>query len=219
MSRNTVLLVELFMMKQKLERTDVCCRIRWSHREQTSFCERQVSSSLQKSPKERWTLPWSTLSDPFLEIANVTCSFPAGLEDLRLQEAATAQPCGRREERYLHVHGHIEWIKIFTHPKFSFWLRVAQVSGKQAIFPRIPTQISYRNEQRSINPKPVWLQYILLTETHRETWTAWSRYHPDKDIRSFKLLQKTSHILQNSWNQMRKHEKLKGNSHTHTFLN
>lgn len=29
-----------------------------------------------------------------------------------------------------------------THPKSSFWLRVRQVSGKQAMFPRIPTQIS-----------------------------------------------------------------------------
>lgn len=46
-----------------------------------------------------------------------------------------------------------EWRKIFTHPKFSFRLRVAQVSGKQAMFPRIPTQISYKNEQRIIKQK------------------------------------------------------------------
>lgn len=52
-SRKTVLLVELFMMKQRLARTDVCCRIRWSHREQTSFCERQVNSSLQKAQNRK----------------------------------------------------------------------------------------------------------------------------------------------------------------------
>lgn len=48
-NKNKVLLVELHMTKQRLERTDVCCRIRWSHSEQTSFWEKQVSSSLQTS--------------------------------------------------------------------------------------------------------------------------------------------------------------------------
>lgn len=89
----------------------------------------------------------------------------------------------------------------FTHPKLSFWLRVTQVSGKQAMFPRIPTQISYRNLKKKSNLKPpnFTTQMIIFcshTETHRETWTTWSRYHPDKDICCFKLLQKTSHILQ-----------------------
>lgn len=51
MSKSTVLLVELHMMKQRLERTDVCCRIRWSQSEQTSFWETQVSSNLQTLEK------------------------------------------------------------------------------------------------------------------------------------------------------------------------
>lgn len=45
-----------------------------------------------------------------------------------------------------------------THPKFSFWLRVAQVSGKQAMFPRIPTQISYRNGGKN---------HLLKSQTHK----------------------------------------------------
>lgn len=46
--KNKVLLVELDMMKQRLVRTDGCCRIRSSQREQTSFWETQVSSNLVK---------------------------------------------------------------------------------------------------------------------------------------------------------------------------
>lgn len=33
---------------------------------------------------------------------------------------------------------------IFNYPKSSFWLSVRQVSGKQAMFPSIPTQTSYK---------------------------------------------------------------------------
>lgn len=119
------------------------------------------SAAAWKKHRRKMNSSWLTLPGLSLEIANVTCWFPAGLEDLRLQEAATALPCGRREERHLRVHDHIEWINIFTHPKFSFRLRVAQVSGKQAMFPRIPTQISYRNEQTSRNPKAA-NDHILL---------------------------------------------------------
>lgn len=62
MSKSTVLLVELHMMKQRLERTDVCCRIRWSHREQTSFWETQVSNNLRTSAKQKKQKDKSSLS-------------------------------------------------------------------------------------------------------------------------------------------------------------
>ena len=43
-----LLLVELHMMKQRLEHTEVCCRTLSSHREDTSLWDTQVSSSLDK---------------------------------------------------------------------------------------------------------------------------------------------------------------------------
>lgn len=78
-----------------------------------------------------------------------TCSFPAEWEDLDHRAAATAQLCGEGGMRG----GCINRIGLLvikqeenrgglSHPKDSFWLRVRQVSGKQAILPRIPTQIS-----------------------------------------------------------------------------
>lgn len=127
------------------------------------------TAACKKNRTERWRLPWFTLPGISLEIETVTCLSPAGLGDLHPPEAATAQPCGPREECHLHVHDHIEWIKIFTHAKFSFWLRVTQVSGKQAMFPRIPTQISCRNEQRRINLKPA-NDYILLLSHINSPW-------------------------------------------------
>lgn len=76
-----------------------------------------------------------------------TCLFPAELEDLDLPEEVTAQLCGRREFHsfFTPVDSVIRLLEKIcgrTHPKDSFWLRVRQVSGKQAILPRIPTQIS-----------------------------------------------------------------------------
>lgn len=145
-----VLLVELHMMKQRLEHTDACCRIRWSHREQTSFWDKHINSNLKTSTNKIIFFFQALFWWVYRYLENATCWFPEELEDLHLQEGATAQLCGHTV-KYIGRKGHIK-SKSFsllisetvasTHPKSSFWLRDIQVSGKQAMFPRIPTQIS-----------------------------------------------------------------------------
>lgn len=190
------------MMKQRLERTDVCCRIRWSHREQTSFWERQVSSSLQISKKETWTLGFFT---PFqsLERANVTCSFPAGLEGLRPQEEAAAPPCGRRRNCFYRFI--TQWLLDILYaltPSFHFGWESHKCQENRRCFRgfphKFPTGMEKKQHLKSQTHKFHSTNIIFScchTETHCEPWTTRSRYHPDEDIRSFKRLQKTSNIL------------------------
>lgn len=170
-SRRTVLLVELFMMKQRLARTDVCCRIRWSHREQTSFCERQVNSSLQKAQNRKMKAPM--VHSAWYFSGNWKChllvsSRVGGSASPRSSNSTALWP--QRGMSFTRSWSHRVDKNIYgTHAKFSFWLRVTQVSGKQAMFPRIPTQISYRNEQRRINLKSA-NDYILLLSHINSPW-------------------------------------------------
>lgn len=124
--------------------------------------------------------------------ANLTCLFPGGLEDPDLQEEATAQHCGHRElHHYCYIHRqHTKSTKKYslTDPKVSFWLRVRQVSGKQAMFPRIPTQISLRGKRRNLwavigkSPKNEIHPNVFWNTKYRNYKAFYSLWGADNEI-------------------------------------
>lgn len=143
-NKSPVLLVELLMMKHRLERTDGCCCIRRRHRAETSFWETHVSSNLQSWEKmnasarvsptrlracARYLLVSSRVggsASPRRSSSTALCAHGAALMTLNRHQRVTSVKENARN----------------TYHSSSFWLRVRQVSGKQAMFPRIPTQIS-----------------------------------------------------------------------------
>lgn len=124
-----------------------------------------VRKASQQQPanfiKDRWTLPCFTPSLLSLKSANVTCWFPAGLEDQRLPEAATAQPCGHREEHYLQIHDHSG--KYLLTPSFHFGWELHKCQENRQCsrgFPhRFPT-----GRNKHLNPNPTYDCHLLLSD-------------------------------------------------------
>lgn len=191
------------MMKQRLERTDVCCRIRWSHREQTSFWERQVSSSLQVSQKRD---------------EHLASSLRFGLWKVQMSPARFQQGwricVSKKQQQHLPVDAGRNCIYRFTitpwlldilcalTPGFHFGWESHKCQENRRCFRgfphKSPTGMEKKQHLKSQTHKFLITNIIFScchTETHCETWTTWSRNHPDKDICSFKRLQKTSNIL------------------------